>query len=120
MSIDDDDFNDDDDAITNDVDDDETPSERPPIMEDIPSVADTARDDIITVRLISNQGGGFAENVKVKKGIKVISVVLKHLEMREDELNKILIRVNNAPVARDYQVKADDRITVTPAKVEGA
>jgi len=30
-----------------------------------------------------------------------------------------LIRVNRQPVARDYVLQEDDRVTVTPTKIEG-
>ena len=31
-----------------------------------------------------------------------------------------LIRVNRQPVPRDYVLQANDRVTVTPTKIEGA
>ena len=65
----------------------------------------------------SNDGGGFADYVKVEPGTTVKSFFAKHCS---GEPSSFLIRVNRKPVASDHVLNANDRITVTPTKIEGA
>jgi sulfur carrier protein ThiS len=67
---------------------------------------------------INNDGAGFADYVDVNEGITVEQFFTQ--KMPGGEPQDYLIRVNRQPVPRDYVLKENDRITVTPVKIEGA
>jgi hypothetical protein len=67
---------------------------------------------------IDNDGGGFADYVSVTDGITVEQFFNEKMSGRKPE--HYLIRVNRQPVARDYVLQENDRVTVTPTKIEGA
>jgi sulfur carrier protein ThiS len=67
---------------------------------------------------INNSGGGFADYVDVNEGITVEQFFSQKMPGCQPE--DYLIRVNRQPVPRDYVLKENDRITITPTKVEGA
>ena len=69
------------------------------------------------VMFTSNDGGGFADYVKVESGTTVKSFFAKHCS---GEPSSFLIRVNRQPVSGDHVLNQNDRITVTPTKIEGA
>ena len=66
---------------------------------------------------INNDGGGFADHVDVTPAITVEKFFSQKMPDREPE--DFLIRVNRQPVARDYVLQENDRVTITPTKVEG-
>ncbi len=70
------------------------------------------------VLFINNEGGGFADFVDVTDGTTVEKFFAQRLPNRETE--DVLIRVNRQPVARDYVLQENDRVTMTPVKIEGA
>jgi len=70
------------------------------------------------VLFINNEGGGFADYVEVNEGISVERFFGQQLPDRASE--DFLIRVNRQPVARDYVLQENDRVTMTPVKIEGA
>ncbi len=70
------------------------------------------------VLFINNEGGGFADFVDVADGTTVEKFFAQRLPNRETE--DVLIRVNRQPVARDYVLQENDRVTMTPVKIEGA
>jgi len=41
-------------------------------------------------------------------------------KMPHEEASDYLIRVNRQPVPKEYMLKENDRVTVTPTKIEGA
>jgi len=67
---------------------------------------------------INNDGGGFADYVNVAEGQTVGQFFEKQMPGREP--HDYLIRVNRQPVPRDYVLQANDRVTLTPTKIEGA
>jgi hypothetical protein len=58
--------------------------------------------------------------------VRLVEVVPRGLvkffaqKMQGCEPADYLIRVNRQPVPRDYVLQANDRITITPTKIEGA
>ena len=67
---------------------------------------------------INNNGSGFADYVNVTEGITVEQFFEQ--QMPGSQPSDYLIRVNRQPVARDYVLQENDRVTLTPTKVEGA
>ena len=67
---------------------------------------------------INNDGGGFADYVQVSEGMTVEQFFQEHMPGRKAE--DYLIRVNRQPVPRDYVLQENDRVTLTPTKIEGA
>jgi len=67
---------------------------------------------------INNDGGGFADYVQANDGTTVEQFFKDRMPGRD--AGDFLIRVNRQPVARDYVLQENDRVTVTPTKIEGA
>jgi sulfur carrier protein ThiS len=70
------------------------------------------------ILFVNNDGGGFADYVHVTQGLTVAEFF--HDEMPDRRPEDYLIRVNRQPVPRDYCLQENDRITITPTKIEGA
>jgi len=70
------------------------------------------------VLYINNDGGGFADYVTVSEGTTVEQFFKD--KMQGSKPDDYLIRVNRQPVPRDYVLQENDRVTVTPTKIEGA
>ena len=66
---------------------------------------------------INNHGGGFADYVEVNPGTTVEKFFTQQMPSCEPE--DYLIRVNRQPVARENVLQEDDRVTITPTKIEG-
>jgi sulfur carrier protein ThiS len=69
------------------------------------------------VLYVNNDGAGFADYLEIEPQTTVKAFFSKHCR---GEPSSYLIRVNRQPVASDYVLQADDRITITPTKIEGA
>lgn len=67
---------------------------------------------------INNDGAGFADYVSVAEGTTVEQFFQS--KMSGCKASDYLIRVNRQPVPRDYVLQENDRITITPTKIEGA
>jgi sulfur carrier protein ThiS len=67
---------------------------------------------------INNDGGGYADYVNVSDGMTVQQFFKDQMPGRQPE--DYLIRVNRQPVPRDYVLQENDRVTLTPVKIEGA
>ncbi len=67
---------------------------------------------------INNDGGGFADYVEVAEGTTVEKFFSQMLPNRC--AGDYLIRVNRQPVPRDYVIQPNDRVSMTPTKIEGA
>jgi hypothetical protein len=67
---------------------------------------------------INNDGGGFADYVEVADGTTVAKFFTQKLPGRQPE--DYLIRVNRQPVPRNYVIQPNDRVSMTPTKIEGA
>ncbi len=70
------------------------------------------------VLYINNDGGGFADYVQVSEGTTVDQFFKD--KMQGCKPDDYLIRVNRQPVPCDYVLQENDRVTVTPTKIEGA
>lgn len=67
---------------------------------------------------VNNDGGGFADYVTVEDNMTVVQFFERQLPGRSAQ--DYLIRVNRQPVAADYVLRENDRVTITPVKIEGA
>jgi sulfur carrier protein ThiS len=67
---------------------------------------------------INNDGSGFADYVTESEGTTVEEFFNENMPGQEP--TDFLIRVNRQPVTRDYALQENDRISITPTKVEGA
>lgn len=67
---------------------------------------------------INNDGSGFADYVEVEANTTVDKFFCQKMSGRDSA--DYLIRVNRQPVARDYVLQENDRVSITPTKIEGA
>jgi hypothetical protein len=67
---------------------------------------------------INNAGTGWADYIDVPEGKKVEEFFNEKMPGRKPD--DFLIRVNRQPVSRDYLLQENDRVTITPLKIEGA
>jgi len=70
------------------------------------------------VLYINNDGGGFADYVDISPSMTVGQFFNEKMPGRKP--NDFLIRVNRQPAPRDHVLQENDRVTITPTKVEGA
>lgn len=70
------------------------------------------------VLFINNMGGGYADYIQVEPDTTVEKFFTHR--MPGCGAADYLIRVNRQPVPRDYVLQENDRITITPTKIEGA
>jgi sulfur carrier protein ThiS len=70
------------------------------------------------ILFIDNDGGGFADHIDVTQGVTVEQFFNEKMPGRKPE--HYLIRVNRQPAPRDYVLQENDRVTITPTKIEGA
>ena len=69
------------------------------------------------ILFIDNDGGGFADFMDVDQGVTIERFFIEKIPGRKPE--DYLIRVDRQPVPRDYILQENDRVTVTPVKIEG-
>ncbi len=70
------------------------------------------------ILFINNLGGGFADFINVEEGTSIEKLFKQ--KMSNENTEDYLIRVNRQPVPKDYILKENDRVTITPTKIEGA
>ncbi|MFH1616369.1 MAG: molybdopterin converting factor [Planctomycetota bacterium] len=70
------------------------------------------------ILFINNLGGGFADFINVEEGTSIDKLFKQ--KMSNENAEDYLIRVNRQPVPKDYCLKENDRVTITPTKIEGA
>ena len=70
------------------------------------------------IMYINNVGGGFANYLEVEENTSILKLFTQ--KMSGENAEDYLIRVNRQPVPRDYVLQENDRVTITPTKVEGA
>ena len=70
------------------------------------------------ILFINNLGGGYADFINVEEGT-IIEKLFKQ-KMSGENAEDYLIRVNRQPVPKDYVLKDNDRVTITPTKIDGA
>jgi hypothetical protein len=70
------------------------------------------------VLLINNDGGGYCNHVDVDAGTTVDQLFERYIPGGKP--SDYLIRVNRLPVGRDQVLQDNDRISITPVKIQGA
>lgn len=70
------------------------------------------------ILFINNSGAGFADYLTVQEPL-TIDQLFKD-KMPHESPSDFLIRVNRQPVPKDYLLQENDRVTITPSKIEGA
>jgi sulfur carrier protein ThiS len=70
------------------------------------------------ILFVNNLGGGFADFINVEEGTSIEKLFKQKMSCENSE--DYLIRVNRQPVPKDYVLKENDRVTITPTKIEGA
>ena len=70
------------------------------------------------ILFINNHGGGFADFINVEEGTNIEKLFKQ--QMPNEQATDYLIRVNRQPVPKDYVLKENDRVTITPTKIDGA
>jgi sulfur carrier protein ThiS len=70
------------------------------------------------ILFINNLGGGYADFIEVEEGMTIEKLFKQ--KMSGENAEDYLIRVNRQPVPKDYVLKENDRVTITPTKIDGA
>jgi hypothetical protein len=70
------------------------------------------------ILFINNDGSGFADYLDIEPGQTVEKLFAGQMPGRKAE--DYLIRVNRQPVAKDYVLQENDRVSMTPTKIQGA
>ena len=70
------------------------------------------------IMYINNAGGGFANYMEIEENTSIEKLFKQ--KMPHEQSQDYLIRVNRQPVPKDYVLKENDRVTITPTKIEGA
>ena len=70
------------------------------------------------IMYINNDGAGFADHVEVEAGATVAKLFSQRLPDRNPA--NYQIRVNGQHACEDQVLQANDRISLTPTKIEGA
>lgn len=70
------------------------------------------------IMFINNSGGGFANYINIEESTSIDK--LFHEKMPNEDPHNFLIRVNRQPVPKDYILQENDRVTITPTKIDGA
>lgn len=76
------------------------------------------RDLTMRILFINNSGGGYADYVNVPEPMTIDQLFKDKLPTESPA--DFLIRVNRQPVPKDYVLQENDRVTITPTKIEGA
>lgn len=69
------------------------------------------------ILFINNNGAGFADHLTIEEGTTVQQLFADKIKGSPESY---LIRVNRQPVTQDQQLREDDRVSVTPVKIDGA
>ena len=70
------------------------------------------------ILFINNSGAGYADYVTIQEPMTIDQLFKDKLP--HESTSDFLIRVNRQPVPRDYVLQENDRVTITPVKIEGA
>lgn len=70
------------------------------------------------ILFINNLGGGYADYLDVEE--KTTIDRLFQQQMPDEKASDYLIRVNRQPVPKAYALQENDRVTITPVKIDGA
>lgn len=69
------------------------------------------------IMFINNAGGGFADFIEVVPGTTIGALFQNKIG---GKVTDYLIRVNRLPTNAEYVLQENDRISITPTKVDGA
>ena len=69
------------------------------------------------IMFINNSGGGFADVIEISAGTTIASLFHDKIG---GKVTDYLIRVNRQPTTSDYALQENDRVSITPVKIEGA
>ncbi len=72
----------------------------------------------IDILWLNNDGGGYAEKLRVPTGTTVEQ--LRRKKLPDSDSENCTIRVNRDIAASSQQLRAGDRISITPKNVSGA
>jgi hypothetical protein len=72
----------------------------------------------VRIFFINNNGGGFSDSLEVPSGTTVAAMFNKNFPNEKPE--SYMIRVNRKACGRDQVLQDEDRMSVTPVKIEGA
>ncbi len=70
------------------------------------------------ILVINNDGGGFADRITIEPHTTVAQFFTQRLPHAKS--TDYLIRVNRQPATADQVLEPDDRVSLTPTKIEGA
>lgn len=70
------------------------------------------------ILFINNDGGGFADRIDIAEGTTVAQLFAERLPYGQPP--DYLIRVNRQPTTADMVLQPNDRVSITPTKIEGA
>lgn len=70
------------------------------------------------ILFINNDGAGFADRIEIADGTTVQQLFTQRVPHGKPD--SYLIRVNRQPTTGDYVLQPDDRVSITPTKIEGA
>ena len=70
------------------------------------------------IMFINNHGGGFADTIEVAEGTTIAKLFTERMPGQKAE--DYLIRVNRLPATADQTLSPNDRVSITPTKIEGA
>jgi sulfur carrier protein ThiS len=70
------------------------------------------------ILFVNNLGGGFADFINIEESTTIEKLFKQ--KMSNENTEDYLIRVNRQPVPKDYVLKENDRVTITPTKIDGA
>ena len=69
------------------------------------------------IMFINNEGAGFADYIEIAAGTTISRLFQDKIGGKTCDY---LIRVNRQPTNADYVLQENDRVSITPTKVEGA
>ena len=72
----------------------------------------------MVILFINNDGAGFADHVQIAEGTTVEKLFAERIPHGRPQ--DYLIRVNRQPVPAGQALQEGDRVSFTPAKIEGA
>ena len=67
---------------------------------------------------INNSGGGYANYMDIQENTSIEKLFKQ--KMAGENAEDYFIRVNRQPVPKDYILQENDRVTITPTKIDGA
>jgi len=70
------------------------------------------------ILFINNDGAGFADQIEVADGTSIEQLFSQRVP--HGRPSDYLIRVNRQPTTSNYVLQAEDRVSITPTKIEGA